>query len=170
MIPGDLRLRLRGGRFATAQDEWLEELVAVCHPTRDPRPLLWLLTHPTMVAYDLAGHPAGYASVAYTVSVTILYDSGVAPHARRHGLMRALMAERIRLGMLFGCASIIGGTHLSNPSPRRMLAEAGFEAHPDPQDPTAIIPYAAVTSSPTLLAWMAEQYKPEGGNPWLLRD
>lgn len=167
MTPATPAIVLRGARFAHAGDVWLPALVTACHPKRQPRSLLWLLAHPTLVVQTGTSTTAiGYATMTYTPSLCLLYDLGVAERSRGTGLGRALLAERIRLGLLFGVTAFIGGVEEDNAPMIRMLDEAGFDRRHDaaPAPRVGPEPYVVLHDNATLRAWLDHQY---ADNPWL---
>lgn len=181
----DLALRLRGARFATQAD--LDDLVALehtCFPTRAPRRPLSFVLYPTiMVVANLVpvdesmplgtitarmAHDApilGYASMSIAQSVAFLWDSAVAPAARRRGLASALLAERMRLAILMNCKILTGGLAAENAAMRKLHEDTGWTIEYKPTDDLATpIPVHTWSTNPVTLAWLTRQY---GENPWL---
>ena len=168
MIPGmnDLVLKLRGGAFANKND--IEQLLALereCFPTRPPRRPLSFILYPTIIVSEDVDEIIAYGSLSIAQSVAFLWDSAVAPHARRRGLASALLAERMRLAILMGCKILTGGLAAENVAMRRLHQETGWAVEYKPTDDLATpIPVHTWSTNPVTLAWLTRQYEE---NPWL---
>lgn len=108
--------------------EALAALVALCHPERTARPPLWWQIIPTIVVDAEAPDVGlmGYSQFSYGDTTLYLYDTGVHPDARRTGLGRRFMAERVALGARLGATRAIGMAEPGNLPMRTLLAQAKF--------------------------------------------
>lgn len=165
MIPPTQGLVLDRGRALFANcfdDERLLRLVEICHPTRPARTPLYFRLHPTLIVVRPEGLIA-YSTMSLTPSLLLLHDTGVHPEARRQGWAAALLAERIRLGLLNGCQLAAGGVEEDNMPMVRLLVAAGFTIQNEPKAP-GIIPCTALLLTDPVREWMEHQYD---HNPWL---
>lgn len=113
---------------AVLERRQLERLVELCHPTRNKRPILFWLAHPTIVI----SHPNGIGLIGYqsfSVAHDLLYgvDMGVDPAFRGQGLGKILMWSRLRVAkMLATITKIAGQTQVDNHPMIRIFEEAGM--------------------------------------------
>lgn len=146
--------------------EALERLVALCHPARRPRVPLWWQIIPTLVVDGESPDVGlvGYTQFSFGDTTLYLYDTGVHPAARRTGLGRRLMAERLDLGTRLGATRAIGMTEKDNLPMRTLLAQAKFvptELQPGHyKDFTPARDALRYLSTEASFAWAREQVMP----------
>jgi ribosomal protein S18 acetylase RimI-like enzyme len=165
LFPTDLELHL--GRFATREDlPALADLSALCFPTREPRAPLSFFLFPTIVVAAGADMVA-YGSFALAPSTMLMVDTAVHPESQRQGIASALVAERLRLGLLMSSQILGGGVAPNNVGMRAIFDQAGFTVTILPGDPPdRPVPAHTYNRNPVTLAWISDQYRT---NYWLTK-
>ena len=111
----------------------VRELYRICHPKWPEPPGPHFFAYPTVVAIaDYPHNVVGYAQYAMNLDdaghISVwLKDTCVAPEARGHGVARALMLERLRIGFEMGAVAALGMTQPENAPMLGLLRSLHFD-------------------------------------------
>lgn len=104
-------------------------LVALCHPTRRPRPAAFYLANPTLVLPHAHTYSIyGYTSFTLSADGGTMFgkDLGVHPMHRGRGHGVTLMRARFEIAKAAGCQSFVGATATDNASMLRLFERFGL--------------------------------------------